>query len=53
MKEAEIVKENFPYLYKIGQKNLIFTHKNFLLWTMLGAIEGGIIFYVTTYVFDN
>ena len=50
--EHKLIKKYFPYLYFIGQKNTIFTFKNFFIWVFQGAIHGLLIFLFNMYIFE-
>jgi phospholipid-translocating ATPase len=49
VKTNKFLKANFPKLYFIGQKNMIFTNLNFCRWLCQGALETLLLFLVIFY----
>jgi len=49
IREKQILKKYYPKLYYIGQKDTLFTYKNFFLWIWQGIIHGLFIFFFCMY----
>ena len=45
--EQAAIKNNFPNLYYVGQRNTIFNIQSFVVWILQGALHGLIIYYLT------
>ena len=47
--EKQMLKKYYPKLYYIGQKNTLFTYKNFFSWIWQGVVHGLLIFFFCIY----
>lgn len=50
--ENLFLKKYYPKLYYIGQKNTLFTYKNFFMWIFQGIIHGLFIFLFNMYIYS-
>lgn len=57
MYENKEVRENirslYPHLYYVGQRSLIFTKLNYLIWTGSGILQSLMVFLVNYFVYKN
>lgn len=51
--QREEVKALYPYLYYVGQRSLIFTKTNYLIWTGSGILQALMIFLVNYFMYKN
>ena len=49
----EELKENYPYLYYVGQRNEIFNDSNMLKWISHGILLGTVMFFMVIYFIKN
>lgn len=51
--ENQFLKKYYPKLYYIGQKNTLFTYKNFFMWVFQGVVHGLLIFLFNMYIYSD
>ncbi len=51
--EVKNLKDNYPYLYYVGQENTLFGHLKFIKWFLGGAFQSLIIWFICMWVFPN
>jgi len=50
---ANKIKGLYPYLYYVGQRSLIFTNRNYIIWTGTGILQSLMIFLVNYFTFKD
>jgi magnesium-transporting ATPase (P-type) len=51
--KADEVRSLYPHLYYVGQRSLIFTKANYVIWTGSGILQALMIFLVNYFTFKN